>query len=161
MKNKNYSYYSEKYLNSFTQTRSLSKIEEMIKDDKDLRLAYVASGYVYYNKADKIKPDKQPTLYAHLLKFEKEKDSDFKKNEYRKVMDTINYYSNSKEEEIRRKKEFKEYIQSQIEDKNINLNQLSKMSGIKYSNLYNFLVKEDFNQLSKEKLRIIRDSINE
>ncbi len=155
-----YKYYSAWYLTKFTKTKSLAKLEELVKLQGEERTSFVASAYIFYNKMHLLNKFKYPTLYKHVEKFKKWKGSK-EYNDYAKVQVVLEQKINETKRDERVKNELRDYINDFLTESNTSINALSTSTKVKYSNLYNFLKKKEQQRISIDKLYEIKEVINE
>ncbi len=157
--NKQKIYYSTKYMKSFTNTVSLNKLEKLVsKTNNEEASIFAVASYVYY-----VKPDINKFKYKHLHKlmsdYSKQKNTKEKLNKYKQVENWLNFQIDSKELDIKIKKDNFKKINEVIKKEKITINYLSNISGVKQSNLYNYLKKEMYNSISIDNINKIWDSI--
>ncbi len=152
-------WHAKSYLMQFSDSLSMSKLEDKLKDANGSRLQYVSGGYLYFNK-EKIDKLKYPSLYKIRKEFEeaiKVKDG---LDSYFKVYHSIFVKSLSRE----RENEFKDNLRKEILKLNeYSYSSLAEASGVKKSNLYNYLAKSINSSLSVKKIKNIYKvvSVNE
>lgn len=129
-------------------TSSLNKMEKILEDNPETELRYPIAGYCAINKREKINEIQYPNISREIVAFEEAIRKASKKNEYFKTFLSFVEESDSKERRIRFKKEVAETVNNIIESENISIRFLSEHTKIKYANLYNFLKKEIYSDLS-------------
>ncbi len=154
-------YYSARYLEYFTKTKSLAKLEEEIKKEGNGRLITIAAAYVYYNKKDKVDPMKHPELYQYVQEFEREKDIEDHFNLNHKINHTIYVKSQYKNQIREAKEKIRTRVLDFLEETNTPLLQITKYCGLEYSHVYEFLYYSNPNKLNVDDARKMREYINE
>lgn len=129
----------------------LSILENIIVTDPDFKYKPMIAMYIYFKKSDKVNKIFYPNLYRIMEEFE---DSVAKAQANDPYFEVFKIY-----ELTRNKKKVHEfymearyYLLKLIKEENLSINQVSEYTGIKYSNLYNFLVKSQDNKVKLEKL---------
>lgn len=153
-------YYSERMMRNWGLTMSLRKLDEKLSaGELTRRERDAAAAYVFFNKKDKLNQVAFPNLFKEVSEFEeslKEKDPT---NTKFKVYLTLEHLANKKKTDNELRDKFREYLLSSIEENDVSLNALAKKTNVHYSNLYNFLYKNE-NKLSFDKLREVRKVFN-
>ncbi len=164
--NKVCAYYSARYMEGFTETKSLNKLEKLvqIQDPGYARLNYVSAAYIFYNKMNVLSKIKHPTLYENVQHFIKNRFDGDEWDVYRKVQVVIERRSKAKEIDSEQKRELKDYINDYLESTNQPLISLTSRADCDYSSLHKFL-SGDLNQVSLRKLddvmKLIMEGDNE
>lgn len=153
--------YAIKYLSKFSDTRSLSKLEEVISNKKGTRLQYVTAGYLYYNK-DCIDKLKFPTLNKIRDDFEKAKNENNELDPYWKVFNTYNVQLNRRKKNNDSKEIARNEIIKIIEANNIKYSSISHAVNIDNSSLRKFIKEKKLSDLSLSNatkvLRLLREN---
>lgn len=153
-------YWSGIYLSEFTSTKSLNKLETIVAEGKQPRIGIVASSYIYYNKLDKLSPVKHPNLYRLVQFFIEDKDLNNPLNDYSKLeMYIEEKLCNRKVIDNKRKETLSKYINDELKRLGVSIHLLSKKANVSYSNLYNALKKEEFKNISIDRLKEVREVI--
>lgn len=160
--NKVCAYHSARYMEGFTETKSLNKLEKLvqIQDPGYARLNYVSAAYIYYNKMHVLSKLKHPNLYENVQHFIKNRFDGDEWDVYRKVQVVIERRCKGKELDEEQKVELKEYISNYLNDSNSSIRELTKISKCDYSSLHRFL-NGDLRQISIKKLDEVIEVIAE
>ncbi len=134
------------FLRRVTQTKKLSSLEDEIANNPDFEFKEVVAMYIYFNKNDKVTKAFYPNLYKVMNEFEKAVENAIDNDPYFEVFKLYEINRN-KEKSTKFLIEARKHINKILEDENISIKQLSDFTGIKYANLYNFLVKGMNNKL--------------
>lgn len=144
-------YYAEVYMMRFTKTKSLSKLEKLLNENKNGVFKYVVSAYLFFKDLE-VNKFMHPTLYSEKQNFSKSTNNlnDGVKNKYVDAYNAVLDMYNQKQRNKDFKRKVQEEINTLLREKNLSLNFLAKKTTTHYSNLYNFL-NNDLNKLSREK----------
>lgn len=159
--NKNLGYYSSKYLETFSKTKSLNKLEKEAKENNDYRLKYPLSAYLYHSKLEHVSKFKHKTLYVFMNEYSsalKEKD---KNNKYFKTYFSLCSMANEKENDKNFKRDVSKKVKDFLNSENLSLLFFVKDLDLKYSNAYNFLFNDDLSSLSRKKTLFLLDKLKE
>ncbi len=129
-------------------TSSLAKMEQIIAEDPDTELRYPIAGYCAIKKKDSLNPVKHPNLTREVKKWEEAIKKASQKNEYFKTFLSLCADGDMKNNKLQFKKDVAETVNMILERDNISIRFLSDYSKIKYANIYNFLKKEIYTDLS-------------
>lgn len=146
------------------KTTSVNKLEKMITENPNHKHRSVIALFVFFNQNGKLNPLKHPNLIKLADQFRKAVEKASKKDPfyetYLKMENAFEYK--------RRSNEFKHDVSIMIKESlvetNTSINALAEKSGIRYSNLYNFLEKEKYSDISvrnTHKLYMISRSLKE
>lgn len=132
-------------------TSSLAKMEKILVNDPDTELKFPISAYCSIKKKDKLNPIKHPNLLIQVKKWENAIEKASSNDEYFKFF--IEMYNELKEKD--RKLNFKiltaKKVNEIIKEQNLSIRLVSEFTNIKYANLYNFLKKEVYTDISWKK----------
>ncbi len=149
-------WHSKNYLKQFSDSLSMSKLEEKVKGLKGSRLQYVSGGYLYFNK-ENIDKIKYPSLFQIRKEFEEEMNLDRDINHlYRKVYHSLYVMCIARDRDNKFKDEMRIKI---LELKSSSYSSLAKEANVQKSNLYNYLVKEINSSLSVKKINVLYDKV--
>ncbi len=131
--------------------KKLSWLDQTIQDNPNYEHKAAIAMYIYFNKSDKVSKMKYPNLFRVMNEFEES---------VQRAIDDDPYFEIFKIYELRRNKhsakkfisEARSHINRMIEEEGISINQIADYTGIKYANLYNFLVKEEDGKIKLEKV---------
>ncbi len=131
--------------------KKLSWLEEIIKEKPDFKFKGIIAIYIYFNKSEKVSEVFYPNLYRIMNEFEqaviKARDND----PYFEVFKVYEYRRNKKSS-YEFLMEARKYMKDMLDESGISINQLSEYTGIKYANLYNFLIKEQSGKIKLDKV---------
>lgn len=137
--------------------KRLSTLEEHVSDTTD-EIKGVIAMYLYFHKSSKITKSLYPRLHSIMNDFEKSVQLAKDNDPYFEVFKVYELVRNKK-----KAKEFSEnarlYIKNKLEESELSLKQLSDFTGIKYANLYNFVVKGQDGKLGLRKAHVAMWSI--
>ncbi len=138
-----YSYYSEKYMLEHTNTKSLSKLENLVSKSNGVE-KYPVSGYLFYSgfKNKESNKYKYPHLYELYMNYKNEAFTKKEgKNKFRDVQSFLEFKSNEKNENKKMKDDYREKLLKELSRTGLSLNFVAKENNVKYSNLFNYLYK--------------------
>lgn len=138
--------------------KKLSTLEETISNGTDDEIKGVIAMYLYFHKSDKIVKSIYPNLFSIMNDFEKSVQLAKDNDPYFEVFKVYELVRN-KEKAMEFSSKAREYIKTKLEESNLSLKQLSDFTGIKYANLYNFIVKEQDGKLGLRKAHVAMWSI--
>ncbi len=143
---------SEKILLSMTNTKLLSKLEILSKENSVLK--YYIAGYVFYNEE---KINLSDDKHSNLIKLKNKFSAEIKKkketvNKFHDINIEILVKSESKLRNHLTKGQAHIFISKVKNELKLSYNKLFKILGVSYSNGYNFFVKEDYSKISIKKL---------
>ncbi len=129
-------------------TSSLKKMEEILEQTPNTQLRYPIAGYCAITKREKINKLQYPNIWREVQAFENAIRKASKKDEYFKTFLSFVEEGDKKERKLKFKIDTAIMVNEIIESENISIRFLSEHTKIKYSNLYNFLKKEIYTDLS-------------
>lgn len=129
-------------------TKSLNKLEAMLKENPKMKERYIISSYVYFRKRDKVSSLKHPLLFENMNNFKAAVKSAKNDDPYFEVFDMCINASEKKENAVEFKKQVADFINKKIEENNFSLRSITEAAEIKYSNAYNFLNKKKYSDIS-------------
>ncbi len=152
-------YWSSKYLEDFTKTKSLKKLEEVASRGEETRLIIVSSAYVFYNKFNLLSKEKYPNLYDVVQLFKKYKDEIYDHNDYSKLNNTIYLKSKKRDFDNENKGRLLDYVKEQLLELDVPLKKVTDKTNIEYSNAYRALYKDKLSDISIEKITNIIEEL--
>ncbi len=151
-----FQWHSKNYLKQFSDSLSMSKLEEQLKGLKGSRLQYVSGGYLYYNK-ESIDKLKYPSLHQIRKEFEEAINGKDEMDSYYKVNHSLFVKCYARERDNEYKDGLRISIKKAMERDSVSISSLASVSGVKKANLSNFLVKGINSSISMKKLLVIFD----
>ena len=147
-------------------TKSLVKLDTLLVSEKNEYYWAVIALYINTCKLDLFKKKKYQLL--NIKKIVEEYNDNYlidDKNIYNKVYQTYLWNIKKKDFFKEQKIDYKKTISKILDEYNISINYVSTEVGVKQSNLYNFVIKEQMNKLSIESLSkieqfLIKEVIN-
>ncbi len=134
-------------------TSSLTKMEKILREDPNTDLRFPIAGYCAIKKKESVNKIKHPNIYREIQNWEDAIRKASKTNEYFKTFLEIIEEGNSKERKNIVKRIVADEVNKIIEEENLSIRFVSERTKIKYANLYNFLKKGVYTDLSMEKVR--------
>ncbi len=132
-------------------TSSLSKMERILVNDPESELKYMIAGFCATSRREELNILKHPNLIKEVEKWDEAIIEANKTNEYYKMFLYLIETQNEKEKKLLFKIRASKKINKIIEEEKISIRFLSEYTGLKYSNVYNFLKKEIYTDLSFKK----------
>ncbi len=129
-------------------TSSLMKMEKMLNDNPNTDLRFLIAGFCGSVRRNEINPIKFPNLTKEIKKWDEAINEAIKTDEYYKIFLFFVSEQNTKEKKELFKINAANKINEILENENISIRFISEFSGIKYSNVYNFLKKDIYTDLS-------------
>ncbi len=130
------------------RTKSFNKLEKIIESNPNHKDKQVIALFAYFHKDSKLNTIKHPNLIKLANEFKVAIDKAIEDDPYYKIYVDFVHLKNKK----RLSKEFKheaiKLINQNIKDANVSINLLSEKANLKYANVYNFLEKEVYSDLS-------------
>lgn len=135
-----------------THTKSFNKLEKIIANDEASRMQRVTIAFfAYVHKNSKLNPLKHPNLLKLSKDFELALNKASEEDEYFKFFKRVESSENYRSKARDFKMKAVEITNKALKDTNTSINTMAEATGIKYSNLYNFLVNEKYSELSPRK----------
>lgn len=142
-------------------TSSLNKMEKMLKEDPENPNRMYIAGYCAIAKKKNLKPVQHKHLIDEVRKWEEAVQRASKDDDYYNVYQTLLSDSDKKEKKLEFKIAAAKKINSTLEENNISIRFLSEYTGIKYPNVYNFLKKDLYSDISFRRThQLLWSSIN-
>ncbi len=129
-------------------TSSLAKMEKILVDNPQSELRYTIAGYCGIVKKESLNPYKHPSIMKEVAKWEHAIREASKEDEYFQTFLSLVDEGDKKERKLKFKILAAEKVNKIIEEENISIRFISEFTNIKYANLYNFLKKEIYTDLS-------------
>lgn len=156
LNNNNYAYISEKLMMEKTSTKLKSSLNSIIKGKENKESIPYIAAYVHYNNFKLfIDEDKHEDLYNEMKKY-LEKINAKSNNEYKAVQNELKDYLDKYLLEDDEKKDFIIEVKTFVSNNKISFKKVFERFDIKYSNGYNFFVKEDTKMVSIERVKEFR-----
>lgn len=171
-------YYAQKYMEQQTGTRSLSKLNKMLETNPNCNEKYSISVYLFISnfEDDFLKREKYKGLdsLCHELRndlFNKRKfnnkelkelldyaNEEFKdqKNKFKDAFNAVEFDSTRSEKNNEMKNGFRKQLIDNLERTGFSLRFICEELDLKYSNVYNFLYKDNNSKLSTTNLAKIK-----
>lgn len=153
-------YYSERFMRMWGLSLSLKKFEEELGNVTSRREVVFKTSYFYHNKREKVNKYKYPRLNDELKKYEKSLLTKDMNDAYYKQYRVLLRLANKKEANAKTHKAYREYFLKEMKDRGMSLNFFANKYGVKYSNLYNYLNKNQ-NTLSLMTANRLKGKLNE
>ncbi len=145
------SYFSKRYLNEFSNTTSLKKLNDVLSNSENgTRLQYVLAGYLFYNKNES-NLIKYPQLKRIYKDFVDAINNDDKLNPYYKVNNSIKLMSDKKKKTNKFKADISIEIQKIIKRKKLSINFIAKEMNMNHSTLHRFVINKRYTEISQNK----------
>ncbi len=129
-------------------TSSLAKMEKILVENPNSELRYTIAGYCGIVKKDSLNQYKHPNILKEVTKWENALRVASKDDEYFQTFLSLVDEGDKKERKLRFKIKAAEKVNQIIDEENISIRFISEFTNIKYANLYNFLKKEIYTELS-------------
>lgn len=136
-------------------TSSLAKMEKILEKDPQTDLRYVIAAYTSIVKKHKVNPIKHPLIMEEINKWENSIKKASGEDEYFKIFLSLIEEDNKKDKKLAFKKEVARRVNDILQNDNISIRFVSEYTGIKYSNLYNFLKNEIYTELSFRRAHLL------
>ncbi len=136
-------------------TSSIAKMERILTEDPNSDLKYIIAAYSSLVKKEKVSQLKHPRVYNEILNWERAIKEASKDDEYFKIFISLVDSNNQKDRKLTFKIETARIVNEIIEEQNISIRFLSEYTNIKYANLYNFLKKEIYTELSFHRTHLL------
>ncbi len=136
-------------------TSSLAKMEKILTETPDSKMKYMIAAYASIVKKDKVNQLKHPMLSKEIINWENAIKKASKDDEYFKIFLSLIDAENKKDKRLAFKKETVKIVNDILTKEKISIRFLSEYTGIKYSNLYNFLRKDILTELSFRRTHLL------
>lgn len=135
---------AESILTRTVITKSLRNLEDLLIKKPNFMYKEIIGMYVYYCKHNKVSNIFYPKLYEQMTLFEKAIEERELSNSYYSSYRTLEFRRDSKQIYSDFLMEARYYINKLLDENkdSLSLRQLSEISKVRYSNLYNFLKKD-------------------
>lgn len=148
---------TEKMLVIRLKTISLNKLESKFSSNdicqKDK--AFIAA-YCFFAKKEDVSKIKHPNLYSNMIKFEKALNLAIEDDPYYESYNVLLKLRDKKKNSLAFKKDARLAILEILnKNKDISIRMISERVELKYANVYNFLIKEKYTDISVKNTHIL------